>query len=408
MRRCWRQWVSPGAVLGGSGGARWQRHIELVRQGCGGALAASDALTRELGAELGAQCDDMAALVEFGAVYADGKRLLRADAPVRCPGAKLRVHLAPRRFPAAHAVDWRAAVVRAEPDFLLVRKPAGVPCHATLDNAQENVLACLQRAHAAAGGGGGGSEPGEEEGPRGRGSSSSSSSSSTVLRAAHRLDVDTSGLLVVARTREFAAHFAKQLRRPGRVRKHYRVLVEDSRAVGGRGGGGGALPGSRGGQVQQQHLSAGTTLVHWTDKAQKRAPRCFLAKLPPPPRSRHGAAGGAAGAEAAGAEAEARRWQKCSLVVHSVLQHRVVVPTGGSSDEREPEPPLLRLEVEPLEGRTHQIRGQLAAAGYPVQGDAYYGHGSSREEHQLALVASSIQFEDRAGVTVRETLPHPW
>jgi 16S rRNA U516 pseudouridylate synthase RsuA-like enzyme len=231
-----------------------------------------------------------------------------------------------------------------------------------------------------------------------------------VLRAAHRLDVDTSGLLVVARTREFAAHFAKQLRRPGRVRKRYGVLVED-RAVGDLGGGGGA-PGSRGGQVQ--HLSAGTTLVHWTDKAQKRAPRCFVAKLPPPPQHRAaGAAATAAAAAAAEAEAEAeagaeaRRWQKCSLVVHSVQQHRVVVPTGGSSGKPEPEPPLLLLEVEPLEGRTHQIRGQLAAAGYPVQGDTYYGHGNS-SEHQLALVASSIQFEDRAGVTVRETLPHPW
>lgn len=34
---------------------------------------------------------------------------------------------------------------------------------------------------------------------------------------------------------------------------------------------------------------------------------------------------------------------------------------------------VAELEIELLTGRTHQIRGQLAAEGYPLVGDAQYG-----------------------------------
>jgi hypothetical protein len=49
--------------------------------------------------------------------------------------------------------------------------------------------------------------------------------------------------------------------------------------------------------------------------------------------------------------------------------------TGGSGSSRKPGnvQAVAELEVELLTGRTHQIRGQLSAAGFPLVGDVQYG-----------------------------------
>jgi Janus/Ocnus family (Ocnus) len=64
----------------------------------------------------------------------------------------------------------------------------------------------------------------------------------------------------------------------------------------------------------------------------------------------------------------------------------------------------VELEIELLTGRTHQIRGQLSEAGYPIVGDAQYGGASSVDvrarlrdssgDDQLALQCCALDFLD--------------
>lgn len=49
-----------------------------------------------------------------------------------------------------------------------------------------------------------------------------------------------------------------------------------------------------------------------------------------------------------------------------------------------------RLELQPLTGRTHQLRVHLAAIGHPILGDALYGDANSA--FRLLLHASELRF----------------
>ena len=72
------------------------------------------------------------------------------------------------------------------------------------------------------------------------------------------------------------------------------------------------------------------------------------------------------------------------------------------------------LEVEPVTGRTHQIRVHLAAVGHPVVGDATYGRPSAAvgrqflHAHKLAfampLGGRTVEFESPLPADLREAL----
>lgn len=51
------------------------------------------------------------------------------------------------------------------------------------------------------------------------------------------------------------------------------------------------------------------------------------------------------------------------------------------------------LAIKPLTGKTHQIRAQLSAAGYPVRGDLKYGARRSTRNGLIMLHAREISFE---------------
>jgi hypothetical protein len=70
---------------------------------------------------------------------------------------------------------------------------------------------------------------------------------------------------------------------------------------------------------------------------------------------------------------------------------------------------VAEVEIELLTGRTHQIRGQLAAMGYPLVGDAQYGgakpidmvYGIYATYPKLALQCCQLEFLD-PDITVKE------
>lgn len=52
------------------------------------------------------------------------------------------------------------------------------------------------------------------------------------------------------------------------------------------------------------------------------------------------------------------------------------------------------LELEPLTGRYHQIRAQLAHEGCPVVGDVHYGAAQPYQDHHIMLHAWKLEFFD--------------
>lgn len=117
-----------------------------------------------LSADLGLDDGKIRELFELRAVYIDGKRM--AGDQDLTEGRILRVHREPRRYSVpADPPSW---IVRELADFIVVDKPAGIPVHPTLDNARENVIAALSK--------------------------------DRPLFVTHRLDIATSGLLILAKT----------------------------------------------------------------------------------------------------------------------------------------------------------------------------------------------------------------
>jgi 23S rRNA pseudouridine1911/1915/1917 synthase len=139
----------------------------------------------------------------------------------------------------------------------------------------------------------------------------------------HRLDRPVSGVVVFARNSKAAARLAEQFRER-QVRKIYWALVEGT-------------PDSAAGE-----------LIDWLRKAPDQAHVEVVS------------------AEAPGAR-EAR------------LRYRTLATNAGGVQRKR-----TLLEIEPLTGRTHQIRVQLAARGWPIVGDAQYGATTSLVETRAA------------------------
>jgi tRNA pseudouridine32 synthase/23S rRNA pseudouridine746 synthase len=70
---------------------------------------------------------------------------------------------------------------------------------------------------------------------------------------------------------------------------------------------------------------------------------------------------------------------KSSLTRYRVLAHDAVMNTS-------------RVELEPVTGRTHQLRVHMAAIGHPILGDVLYGGEASSGAERLLLHARALSF----------------
>ncbi|HUZ72125.1 MAG TPA: RluA family pseudouridine synthase [Stellaceae bacterium] len=165
-------------------------------------------------------------------------------------------------------------------------------------------------------------------------------------RLVHRLDRDTSGVLVLARSAAVAAKLAAAFRSKT-VRKVYWALT-----VG--------VPKPRQGRID-----------------------LALAKLMRP------------GGERVVADDEAGK--------RAVTYYRTVAHAGGK---------IAWLALEPVTGRTHQLRAHAAAIGTPIVGDGKYGGAAAHpagvpQARQLHLHARAIDFPHPDGDRLRVTAPLP-
>lgn len=256
--------------------------------------------------------------IEGGHVQVDG-----APGRVRTsvgPGAHIRVW--PQPAPedlafVAEAVDFE--VVAEAPEWIVVNKPAGLVTHPGAGNWGGTLLNGLLLRY-----------PELARVPR--------------AGIVHRLDKDTSGLLVVARTPEAQTHLVRQLQ-ARTVTREYRALVHGHLAAGG------TVDAAIG---RDAHVPVRMTTIH-----------------PVAPRR--------------------------------AVTHYAVVAIGSSAGIAVTEI-ACRLET----GRTHQIRVHMALLRHPLLGDVLYGGQHVLGACRQMLHARVLGFEDPGGGGPRLfTIPVP-
>ena len=173
--------------------------------------------------------------------------------------------------------------------------------------------------------------------------------------ALHRIDADTSGLVLVARTQNafenMRAQFAAQT-----VRKTYLALVEGSVAVGGR---------------LENDLAHDPTLpfCRMIDARRNRLTNAQRARLRP---------------------------------LHAVTEFRPIAMTTCGNEDR------TLLEVTIYTGVTHQIRAQLALAGLHIVNDRLYGAFAVENQRGHCLHALAAKFtHPESGDPVEIQTPYP-
>jgi 23S rRNA-/tRNA-specific pseudouridylate synthase len=383
-------------------------------------------------------------------------RLSLSDATMTLhEGDYLRIHHTPRRFPRVYEVDWSfpnnacntttnnnnnnkndalpVVVQQQGPGYCIIDKPPIIPVHATVDNAVENAahqlfLALEQqqqqnstsfnrdpkhdetnvtRAHFQQ------QQHCDQEDP-------------PYLAAVQRLDVNTSGLMVMGTSPEFAAYFSQLLRRKTAaiddhgssssgvittrnatsstsptIEKGYKCLVC-------------VQPDERSGESVLQawkrlsnlqrpkppsssspsiNSNSNTTIIvrHYLQASDK-APKLFVDRIP---------------------DDEGSKWYECLMEITNVgepfplyatneddktssLANELWPKVGGSNNSRIPPTAkaVVEVQVSLLTGRTHQIRGQLSKLGFPIVGDEQYGgaiplQGPSKVDHELDATAAA-------------------
>jgi len=174
-----------------------------------------------------------------------------------------------------------------------------------------------------------------------------------TLEAVHRLDRDTSGLLILARGREarVALGIAFEQRR---VAKRYFAVVAGEPAE---------ITGTVSLPLARDHES------------------------PPRHKVDHGHGRPAMTA-----------WRRIASRQHAALG---LTGRAGLTPPGAIEHPVSLMDLEPLTGRSHQLRVHLAAIGCPILGDRLYGAPPWDTHGSLALHAASLAFDHP---TTRERL----
>eukprot|EP00526_Cylindrotheca_closterium_P007005 CAMPEP_0113624752 /NCGR_PEP_ID=MMETSP0017_2-20120614/12771_1 /TAXON_ID=2856 /ORGANISM="Cylindrotheca closterium" /LENGTH=727 /DNA_ID=CAMNT_0000534815 /DNA_START=99 /DNA_END=2282 /DNA_ORIENTATION=- /assembly_acc=CAM_ASM_000147 len=313
-------------------------------------------------------------------------------------GDYLRIHHTPRRFTRVYEQDWREyndksssgdtdnshqkgknpRIVRTGNGFYVIDKPPLVPVHATVDNCLENVAHQL-----------------EFHNPH-----------QDYVATTQRIDINTSGLLVVATKPEFAAYFSSLLRRKTKNTlkqqekeqqlqdKLVNSTTDENVSLSNSTNSTTSPPPPRGANIEKQYkclvciqetnglsaIDSWQTLKNLQDsgvvrhylEASERAPKRFEVDIPEKIEGEDND------------ESADRKWYECLLQVKRVSP-LIPIPTPDcqlaqslwaqqvTTSMPKGTRAVCEVDIQLLTGRTHQIRGQLAKLGYPIVGDEQYG-----------------------------------
>mmetsp|Transcript_1825 Transcript_1825/g.4227 ORF Transcript_1825/g.4227 Transcript_1825/m.4227 type:complete len:713 (-) Transcript_1825:56-2194(-) len=333
-------------------------------------------------------------------------------------GDYFRIHHTPRRFKEVYEKNWTKpmslssssssssissvttennAIVDVGDGYVVLDKPALVPVHATVDNGVENVIYRLEHCN-----------------PTTNINMQEEQLLEPYFAPVQRLDINTSGLFVVATEPDFARYMADQLRRKtssltdisaptksntsslpsSLVEKTYRCLVclsdsdEESAAEG---------------WERLSKLTCHDVPLHAQDddrtsdesgarslqndgpivrhylKVSDKAPKEFTGTIPQLDNKE-----------------DRNQWLECLLQIISVsepinIYHDDKEEDGINGDRSRPSlasalwpsqkssqvpsntKAVAEVQIRLLTGRTHQVRGQLSALGFPIVGDEQYG-----------------------------------
>lgn len=309
----------------------------------------------------------------------------------------LRVHTQPSRFPAIHTVNWMMmstsnqqihnvdVKIKQKPSaimyddkedlgFLVVNKPYGVPSHATVDNGVENVLYQLQK-----------QQQHEQQ--------EKTSHSTSSLSLPQRLDIETSGLLLVSTKTEFASYMGKLLQQKSyivsettcdgqrakrfttsttncSIQKQYQCLVQLSSSCQKY------YEQQRVQFIQELEKSNGF-VTHYLD-THSSAPKTFVAEQVYQVQQQEQSDKTYINNKNnksidCNQQQKQQRWLKCVLRVLDIGPCQKLALKNQQVDGRS-SIIVLQVRLELLTGRTHQIRGQFAAMKMPLVGDPLYNH----------------------------------
>ncbi|KAL7536804.1 hypothetical protein ACHAXR_007404 [Thalassiosira sp. AJA248-18] len=361
---------------------------------------AKDILEKGLHVETADSYPSAAELLQLGAVWllnetlyaagenAHARRLSPKDENLM-PDWKdmtLRVYYVPDRFFVAHEVDWTkycrgllldnctSAVVGGEkahvpvmglPDgkdgvivyedndigYAVLNKPGGMPCHSTLSNHAEDVVSMFSAAQ--------------------KERNCESKTTSSFLSLPIRVEPEMNGLILAATKKEFCSYMTKQFESAANnnddgnnltsgVTKTYRCLVciKDPN------------------DIDRIQSMVNHTIEHFVD-AKSPTPKHFVRNKP---------------------KSSNHDWAQCLMRITSIgheswraacvrstysdsndftLAHRLWNPNMEHPAEDIGVQYVMQIDVQLLnsKARPHQIRGQLAALGIPIVGDAPYGGG---------------------------------
>ncbi|MBI4053842.1 MAG: RluA family pseudouridine synthase [Candidatus Doudnabacteria bacterium] len=320
------------------------------------------------------------------------KQVVRKKSFVVPAGAEVTLHYQPPRFAIRHDVPVK--VMHEDENFLVVDKPAGVVVHTNPRQDKTSIAAVVAGLQPAVLQVGDSFRPG----------------------IVHRLDADTSGLLLIAKNKKSYEYF-KQLFKNRQIEKWYTALVH-RRLTSAHG----VFSEPIGRKPGQKKFSVGlgraAKTEYWVEAYYKFAAYPAL-DLDHPGSSKRG--------RAERSEVPYRPpWRTGAGVDPAPDEDRRVVSSGGQSpgtidiqtgtiipdnfySSKRPGNPrrgdgvdtFTLAKIQLHTGRTHQVRVHFAHAGFPLAGDRLYGGEYRRADRDLFprqfLHATRLKFLDLAG-----------